>query len=824
MKIILNDKDGVVLQTSNKYCTENIEIGVNTTSLNVTPTTSEQTFNGLYDEVVVGPSESGGTDTSDATATPSDLLEGITAYSQGEKIEGTMKNLSGTEVSATNIVQYTVNGLTITANTTNSGYINTETSIVSDVSNETIASAASIVPEKIALGTTIFGVTGNVETLNTEDANAVATDIRADKTAYVKGKKVVGTMPTYGSQTITPTTTNITLDEGYHTNTLVRGDANLLPQNIKKGVTIFSITGTLDNTQSGVDVEVSNDALIWTVEPYVYGSTSVSTPTIGDVHYHYALSTTSTSLSKFTRLSYNPDVEATIPRVGDITIGRDTYTYAGGKRYNIIGVVSSISQTETNTTCYITTYGYFDYAETLATLTADATATASTIFEGKTAYVRGEKVVGTYNAAAAGDTTFYFPSAVSFANSTDTTIDLTGAVTSTITAWNSTFANCYNLTKLNFDSLDTSGATSLSATFFNCRNLNFDNMFTSNVFKVTNKITSTYGMFWGCNSLKTFNFPQTWDMSNVTTMSNMFNYCKNLTDIDISTMNLSSVTNAAIAFGNCSSLRNINFGDNFFTAPNANLGFLFAGSANINFSAFNFKIPNNTSCGYMFGRLSMSSSGNRTLDVSNIDFTGASNVGKIVADSNYVNYVHLNYRYMPYLKSITEICANFTCVKTLDGISELDAPNATSFMRPFSQLNRATSLVELNLCNWNLPNITSLANLFPNFYVQNLDMCNWNTPNVNNTSKMFNNSWRLVNLNVENMSLPLVTNAQSMFNNCLNLSETSLDQIMNLMTVTSLSGSSKTLAYLGLTQNQVNLCVNLPNWTNMEANGWTTGY
>ena len=54
MKIILNDKNGVVLQTNKKYCKEDIEVNVDTTSLNVTPTTEEQIFSGLYDEVIVG--------------------------------------------------------------------------------------------------------------------------------------------------------------------------------------------------------------------------------------------------------------------------------------------------------------------------------------------------------------------------------------------------------------------------------------------------------------------------------------------------------------------------------------------------------------------------------------------------------------------------------------------------------------------------------------------------------------------------------------------------------------------------------------------------
>lgn len=54
-------------------------------------------------------------------------------------------------------------------------------------------------------------------------------------------------LPTQGTKTITPSTTNQTaVSSGVYTtgNVTVKGDANLLPENIKRGVTIFGKTGT----------------------------------------------------------------------------------------------------------------------------------------------------------------------------------------------------------------------------------------------------------------------------------------------------------------------------------------------------------------------------------------------------------------------------------------------------------------------------------------------------------------------------------------------------------------------------------------------------
>lgn len=82
--------------------------------------------------------------------------------------------------------------------------------------------------------------------LDTSDATAAAADILKDKTAYVNGQKVTGTITSVNAQTITPTTTDQTVNGNVFLAgaITIAGDANLLAENIKSGVTIFGVTGT----------------------------------------------------------------------------------------------------------------------------------------------------------------------------------------------------------------------------------------------------------------------------------------------------------------------------------------------------------------------------------------------------------------------------------------------------------------------------------------------------------------------------------------------------------------------------------------------------
>ncbi len=93
---------------------------------------------------------------------------------------------------------------------------------------------------------TIFGVTGNAYVANTSSGNALPGEILTGRVAWVDGAQITGTMPNNGAVTIAPGTAAQTIPAGYHNGSgTVAGDGNLLAGNIRSGVDIFGVTGTL---------------------------------------------------------------------------------------------------------------------------------------------------------------------------------------------------------------------------------------------------------------------------------------------------------------------------------------------------------------------------------------------------------------------------------------------------------------------------------------------------------------------------------------------------------------------------------------------------
>ena len=120
----------------------------------------------------------------------------------------------------------------------------------------------TVKPDKVLTGYTAHGADGEPIVgscpfdADTKDATAADSEILAGKSAYVKGAKKTGTMKNNGAVagSITTVAGVYTIPQGYHDGSgKVKIDATeqakLIAANIRKGITVLGVTGTMSGTE-----------------------------------------------------------------------------------------------------------------------------------------------------------------------------------------------------------------------------------------------------------------------------------------------------------------------------------------------------------------------------------------------------------------------------------------------------------------------------------------------------------------------------------------------------------------------------------------------
>lgn len=120
----------------------------------------------------------------------------------------------------------------------------------------------TVTADKVLKGYTAHDKSGETITgtcnydVDSEDATVAVAEMLVGKTAYARGSKITGTMPNNGAvkETISTKAQEVTIAQGYHDGSgkiaiSSTEQAKIIATNIRNGVTILGVTGTMSGTE-----------------------------------------------------------------------------------------------------------------------------------------------------------------------------------------------------------------------------------------------------------------------------------------------------------------------------------------------------------------------------------------------------------------------------------------------------------------------------------------------------------------------------------------------------------------------------------------------
>ena len=253
------------------------------------------------------------------------------------------------------------------------------------LSSVAVAGDANLIPANIKKNTKIFGVTGEMETgIDTSDATATADDIAKDKTAYVNGEKVIGTVEVKDS--------------------LYNALSNSSAYSSDPSTSFFasSGSGTFDaparmrfvyNIQNHNPLMLKlNTSVAVFVRATAFGNASPADVAKGKTFTSASgLKVEGTYEAKST--TPNLQTKSVTPKAASQTVTADA-EYDGLSSVTVAGDANLTAENIKKDTTIFGVTGTMD-PKGGGIDTSDATATAEDIAKDKTAYVNGEKITGT---------------------------------------------------------------------------------------------------------------------------------------------------------------------------------------------------------------------------------------------------------------------------------------------------------------------------------------------------------------------------------------------------------------------------------------------
>ena len=239
-----------------------------------------------------------------------------------------------------------------------------------------------------------------------------------------------------------------------------------------------------------------------------------------------------------------------------------------------------------------------------------------------------------------------------------------------------------------------------------------------------NKITYARGMFKNCINLKTISFVN-FEASNIADMSRMFY--------------------------NCSSLENVEFGNNFNTPSLINMEYMFSSCKSL-----------------------------KSLDLTKFDTSKVLYMNNLFEDCISLESIVLSSfdtRNVIQMESMFQNCHNLVSL-------DLNNFQTSSARQIYNMFYGCTNMKTIDISNFDTFQITNFANLFYDCQsLTNLDLKSFDTDLGSDMSYMFYNCHSLSILDLENFNTERVIKMNSMFEKCSSLTEIKINEFNNGRTV-----------------------------------------
>ncbi|HFU6492053.1 TPA: BspA family leucine-rich repeat surface protein [Listeria monocytogenes] len=236
-------------------------------------------------------------------------------------------------------------------------------------------------------------------------------------------------------------------------------------------------------------------------------------------------------------------------------------------------------------------------------------------------------------------------------------------------------------------------------------------------------------------------YPET---PSLTDISRMVTLCRKLSELDVSGLNTSSVTNMYAAFSNTNSLKELDI-SNFDTSSVTDMSYMFSYCTSLeelDLSTFDTSSVTNMYC--MLNGLHL-----KKLDLSNFDTSSVTNMQQMFYGSYNLEELDLSNFDTSFVTNMHLMFGGCKSLEELD-VSTFDTSSVTNMRGVFAECN---SLGELDLSTFDTSSATTMQIMFYDCTsLEELDLSTFDTSSVTNMDRMFQECTALKSLYLDNFT------------------------------------------------------------------------